>query len=101
MYKNSSHQLILPSDVSGETTKADLCRTYCMVAAACPLYTPSASRAQGVLPTKELFKVMLTNVRYHTIMCLVSWLLLFNTFPGQRFHHRQRVLALIRSFDVL
>lgn len=64
MYKNSSHQVILPTDLSGETSKVDLCRTYCMVAAACPLYSPSASRSQGVLPTKELFKVMLSNVRY-------------------------------------
>ena len=64
MYKNSSHQVILPTDISGETSKVDLCRIYCMVAAACPMYSPSASRAQGVLPTKELFKVMLSNVRY-------------------------------------
>lgn len=70
MYKNSSHQVILPTDILGETTKADLCRTYCMVAAACPLYSPSASRGQGVLSTKELFKVMLSNVRYsHDLAC--------------------------------
>lgn len=64
MYKNSSHQVILPIDSPGETIKADLCRTYCMVAAASPLYSPSASRGQGVLSTKELFKVMLSNIRY-------------------------------------
>ena len=100
MYKNSSHQLILPSDMSGETTKADLCRTYCMVAAACPLYTPSASRAQGVLPTKELFKVMLTNVRYHTpalsLGCCFSTPCLVSLF-----HYRQTVLVPIRSLDGL
>lgn len=68
MYKNSSHQVILPTDISGESSKVDLCRTYCMVAAACPMYSPSASRAQGVLPTKELFKVMLSNVRYSQLV---------------------------------
>lgn len=71
MYKNSSHQVILPTDMSGETSKVDLCRTYCMVAAACPLYSPSASRSQGVLPTKELFKVMLSNVRYLWLPCIM------------------------------
>lgn len=64
MYKNSNHQVVLPVDAIGETSKADLCRTYCMVAAACPLHTSSASRGQGVLSTKELFKVMLSNIRY-------------------------------------
>ena len=63
MYKNSNHQVILPTDSLGESTKADLCRTYCMVASACPLNSSSASRGQGVLSTKELFKVMLSNVR--------------------------------------
>jgi len=63
MYKNSSHQVILPTDSLGESSKAHLCRTYCMVAAASPLYSSSASRGQGVLSTKELFKVMLSNVR--------------------------------------
>ena len=70
MYKNSSHQVVLPTDMSGETNKVDLCRTYCMVAAACPLYSPSASRSLGVLPTKELFKVMLSNVRYPQLPCI-------------------------------
>ena len=64
MYKNSSQQVVLPMDATGESSKVDVCRTYCMVAAACPLYSPSATRLQGVLPTKELFKVMLANVRY-------------------------------------
>ncbi|KAL0053523.1 hypothetical protein WJX82_006983 [Trebouxia sp. C0006] len=63
MYKNSSHQVILPADSLGESSKADLCRTYCMVAAASPLHSSSASRGQGVLSTKDLFKVMLSNVR--------------------------------------
>lgn len=64
MYKNSNHQVVLPVDALGETVKADLCRTYGMVAAACPLHTSSATRGQGVLSTKDLFKVMLSNIRY-------------------------------------
>lgn len=64
MYKNSSQQVVLPSEVPGELSRAELCRTYCMVAAACLPYSTSASRGQGVLSSKDLFRIMLSNVRW-------------------------------------
>ncbi len=63
MYKNNSGQVVLPIDQFGESIKLELCRTYCMVAAACPPHSPAASRTSGVMSTKELFKLLLANIR--------------------------------------
>ena len=90
MYKNSNHQVVLPVDGVGESTRADLCRTYCMVAAACPLQTSSASRGQGVLSTKELFKVMLSNIRWG-----LSFRNYKHTYQGHwgQVHHAEKVMT--------
>lgn len=63
MYKNSNGQVVLPSEAPGEIGRAEVCRSYCMVAAACPLYNPGAGRSQGVISSRDLFRLMLSNVR--------------------------------------
>ena len=63
MYKNSNGQVVLPSEAPGEIGRAEVCRSYCMVAAACPLYSPGAGRSQGVISSRDLFRLMLSNVR--------------------------------------
>ena len=64
MYRNSSGQMVLLSDTAGDSGKIDMCRCYCMVAAACPSVSTAVAARAGVMPSKELVKQLLATVRY-------------------------------------
>lgn len=65
MLRDSSGRIVQLTDATGDPLKADLSRTYAMVACACP--QPSAG-ADGALKAKlghrELLRLLLQNARY-------------------------------------
>ncbi|EIE19264.1 hypothetical protein COCSUDRAFT_48883 [Coccomyxa subellipsoidea C-169] len=66
MYRDSSGRVVQLADASGDTWKADLTRTYAMVSCACPPPGPSPQKPPPSLSHRELFRMILQNIRRAT-----------------------------------
>ena len=65
MLRDSSGRIVQLTDPTGDPLKADLSRTYAMVACACPLPHAGANGAvKAKLGHRELFRLLLQNARY-------------------------------------
>ena len=62
-YRNSPGQMVLLSETAGDSCKIDMCRCYCMVAAACPSVSTAVAARANVMPSKELVRQLLATVR--------------------------------------
>lgn len=76
MLRDSSGRIVQLTDATGDPLKADLSRTYAMVACACP--QPGARMASSVTPKlthRELFRQLLQNARHASLSPPSTWLL--------------------------
>ena len=65
MLRDSSGRIVQLTDATGDPLKADLSRTYAMVACACPQPTVRSGAAlKAKLVHRELFRLLLQNARY-------------------------------------
>ncbi len=71
MLRDSSGRIVQLTDATGDPLKADLSRTYAMVACACP--QPGPRLGSSVMPKlthRELFRHLLQNARHASLSCL-------------------------------
>ena len=65
MLRDSSGRIVQLTDATGDPLKADLSRTYAMVACACPQGSVRAGSAlKPRLGHREVFRLLLQNARY-------------------------------------